>query len=50
MAHDRRFRFAVQLSTASSGTDWADQARQVESMGYSTLYLPDHFGDWRDVA
>jgi probable F420-dependent oxidoreductase len=45
MAHDRRFRFAVQLSTASTGADWADQARRVESMGYSTLYLPDHFGD-----
>ena len=45
MGHDRRFRFAVQLSNAPSGDAWLAQARQVEALGYSTLYLPDHFGD-----
>ena len=45
MGHDRRFRFAVQLSNAASGSEWAEQARRVEALGYSTLYLPDHFGD-----
>jgi probable F420-dependent oxidoreductase len=45
MAHPRRFRFGVQLSTASSGAEWAAAARKAESLGYSTLFLPDHFGD-----
>jgi probable F420-dependent oxidoreductase len=45
MAHARRFRFGIQLSNASSGTDWAEQARKAEGLGYSTLFLPDHFGD-----
>ena len=44
MAHPRRFRFGVQLSTAGSGTDWAAAARKAEDLGYSTLFLPDHFG------
>jgi len=47
MAHDHKFRFAAQLSTAPGGTarSWADQARRVEALGYSTLLMPDHFGD-----
>jgi len=45
MAHDRRFRFGIQLSNASSGTEWATAARQAEDLGYSTLFMPDHFGD-----
>jgi probable F420-dependent oxidoreductase len=47
MAHDRKFRFAAQLSTAPDGTarGWADQARRAEDLGYSTLFMPDHFGD-----
>jgi probable F420-dependent oxidoreductase len=45
MAHDRRFRFGIQLSSASSGADWAAQARQAEDLGYDTLFMPDHFGD-----
>ena len=44
MAHPRTFRFGVQLSTASSGEDWAALARKAEDLGYSTLFLPDHFG------
>jgi probable F420-dependent oxidoreductase len=39
------FRFGVQLSTASSGASWRELARTVEDLGYSTLFLPDHFGD-----
>jgi probable F420-dependent oxidoreductase len=39
------FRFAVQSSTAESGKAWRDHARKIESLGYSTLYVPDHFGD-----
>jgi probable F420-dependent oxidoreductase len=47
MAHDRRFRFAAQLSTSPDGTarGWADQARKAEDLGYSSLFMPDHFGD-----
>lgn len=47
MAHSRRFRFAAQLSTGpdGSGRSWADQARKVEDLGFSTLLMPDHFGD-----
>src|SRR5271163_1723466 len=47
MAHQRRFRFAAQLSKAPDGTarSWADQARKAEDLGYSTLLMPDHFGD-----
>lgn len=39
------FRFGVQLSRASSGAAWRSVARQVESLGYSTLFIPDHFDD-----
>ncbi|WP_421118516.1 TIGR03621 family F420-dependent LLM class oxidoreductase [Aquihabitans daechungensis] len=45
MTHDRRFRFGVQTSTATSGDEWAALARQAEDLGYSTMFLPDHFGD-----
>jgi probable F420-dependent oxidoreductase len=45
MGKQRPFRFGVQEHTSPSGAAWRDKARQVESMGYSTLYLPDHFGD-----
>ncbi len=45
MAHARRFRFGVQLHTAGSGPEWADLARRAEELGYSTVFLPDHFGD-----
>jgi probable F420-dependent oxidoreductase len=39
------FRFAVQSSSAADGSTWRAHARRVESLGYSTLYVPDHFGD-----
>jgi probable F420-dependent oxidoreductase len=41
------FRFAAQLSVAPDGTatGWAQQARKAEDLGYSTLLMPDHFGD-----
>src|SRR5580658_6468796 len=47
MAHPRRFRFAAQLSKAPEGTgpSWAGQARKVEELGFSSLLMPDHFGD-----
>src|SRR5205809_6605602 len=49
MAHPRKFRFGVQASNvtnvASAAAEWATLARQVEDLGFSTLFLPDHFGD-----
>ena len=45
MSHPRPFRFGVQCAHASSGPEWADLARKAESLGYSSLFLPDHFGD-----
>ncbi|HUY21869.1 MAG TPA: TIGR03621 family F420-dependent LLM class oxidoreductase [Acidimicrobiales bacterium] len=47
MAHPRTFRFAAQLSKAPDGTarSWAEQARRAEDLGYSSLLMPDHFGD-----
>jgi probable F420-dependent oxidoreductase len=43
MAHDRKFRFGVQTSGAGSRRDWQEKARKIEALGYSTLYMPDHF-------
>jgi probable F420-dependent oxidoreductase len=45
MAHDRRFRFGIQLSHAADGPGWAAMARRAEELGYSTLFVPDHFED-----
>ncbi len=45
MAHPRKFRFGVQLSKAESGPEWAALARKAEDLGYSSAFLPDHFGD-----
>lgn len=45
------FRFAVQASGAESGPAWRELARKTESLGYSTLYVPDHFGDqWGPIV
>ncbi|HKT82410.1 MAG TPA: TIGR03621 family F420-dependent LLM class oxidoreductase [Solirubrobacterales bacterium] len=41
----RPFRFAVQEHHAATADDWAVTARRIESLGYSTLYLPDHFSE-----
>jgi probable F420-dependent oxidoreductase len=45
MAHPRSFRFGVQLARAAAGPEWAELARKAEDLGYSTLFVPDHFGD-----
>lgn len=41
----RPFRFGVQVSSAADGQAWADLARKVEELGYTTLWVPDHFDD-----
>src|SRR3954471_2219163 len=40
----RQFRFGVQVSQAGSTAEWRDKARKFEDLGYSTLFMPDHFG------
>lgn len=42
---NRPFRFGIAASAAAPGRTWAETARHVESLGYSTLFVPDHFGD-----
>lgn len=44
MAHLRPFRFGVQLGASADGAQWASLAREAEDLGYSTLFVPDHFG------
>ncbi|MBW2390112.1 MAG: LLM class flavin-dependent oxidoreductase, partial [Deltaproteobacteria bacterium] len=41
------FRFGVQAAQLPSDR-WQEAARQIESLGYSTLFIPDHFGDQWD--
>jgi probable F420-dependent oxidoreductase len=41
----RPFRFGVQEHRADSASEWKEKARRIESMGYSALYLPDHFNE-----
>lgn len=44
------FRFGVQLSTLPSA-DWRDRVRQIEALGYASVFWPDHFGvQWEPVA
>jgi probable F420-dependent oxidoreductase len=46
MANDRKFRFGVQTSTSGgSAKAWIERARKIEDLGYSTLFMPDHFVD-----
>lgn len=41
----RTFRFGVVAASAESVGAWREKARRVEALGYSTLLLPDHFGN-----
>lgn len=39
------FRFGVQGPRVQSGEQLRERARRVESLGYSTLFVPDHLAD-----
>jgi len=41
-AHPRRFRFGVEMMEPFAGTTWVESAQRLESLGYSTLFVPDH--------
>jgi probable F420-dependent oxidoreductase len=45
VSKQKPFRFGVQEHRAHGGKQWRDRARTLESMGYESLYLPDHFSD-----
>jgi probable F420-dependent oxidoreductase len=38
------FRFGVQVTQVGSASEWREKARKLEDLGYSTLFMPDHFG------
>jgi probable F420-dependent oxidoreductase len=40
-----KFRFGIQTSRAGSAEEWTEKARKIEDLGFSTLFIPDHFGD-----
>ena len=42
---EHKFRFGIQVSRADSAAEWVAKARQIEDLGYSTLFMPDHFND-----
>jgi probable F420-dependent oxidoreductase len=41
----RPFRFGVQAFRATDAASWTSFSRKVESLGYGTLTMPDHFDD-----
>jgi alkanesulfonate monooxygenase SsuD/methylene tetrahydromethanopterin reductase-like flavin-dependent oxidoreductase (luciferase family) len=43
--HPRKFRFGVQLTNALDARQWTDEVRKIEDLGFSSVFLPDHFGD-----
>ncbi len=45
MSAARPFRFAVDLQQPLDGSTFAESAREIETLGYSTLFVPDHFDE-----
>lgn len=41
----RPFRFGVQANGTGNRHDWVELAKRIESLGYSTMTMPDHFTD-----
>ncbi|MHB8439648.1 MAG: TIGR03621 family F420-dependent LLM class oxidoreductase [Acidimicrobiales bacterium] len=39
------FRFAVQVDGAPDAASWRDKVRRIEDLGYSAVFMPDHFTD-----
>ncbi len=40
-----KFRFGIQTGLAPSAEAWTEKARKIEALGYSTLFIPDHFNE-----
>src|SRR5438067_9017260 len=45
MATPRPFRFGVDLQASLPGRSFADSARELEDLGFSTVFVPDHFDE-----
>jgi probable F420-dependent oxidoreductase len=45
MDRPHKFRFGVQTSRSASREEWVAKARKIEELGFSTLFMPDHFED-----
>jgi probable F420-dependent oxidoreductase len=45
MTTPRPFRFGVEMMEPFAAMTWADSVRELESLGYSTLFAPDHFDE-----
>ncbi len=45
MPHPRKFRFAVQMASATSRKDWLEKIKKAADLGFDTVGMPDHFGD-----
>jgi len=49
--HPRPFRFGVEVQEPFDGRTWAETARELEDLGYATLFVPDHAHQgWGPVA
>jgi probable F420-dependent oxidoreductase len=46
----RPFRFGIICPKIGSGKELTELARKAEDLGYSTLYVPDHFVEDHDLA
>ncbi len=45
MSTTTEIRFGVEMMEPFDGMTWAESARELESLGYSTLFAPDHFDE-----
>jgi alkanesulfonate monooxygenase SsuD/methylene tetrahydromethanopterin reductase-like flavin-dependent oxidoreductase (luciferase family) len=45
MPHARRFRFGVELHDPLPESSLLDTFRELEALGYSTVFFPDHFDE-----
>ena len=45
MGHPRRLRFATELHAPLPGRTWLESAQELEQLGYSTIFVPDHFDE-----
>lgn len=45
MAIEHPFRFGISLLGFDHGHDWPEISKKIEDLGFSTLLVPDHFGD-----
>jgi probable F420-dependent oxidoreductase len=45
LARDRKFRFGIQAGGPMDAQGWIALAQKAEALGYSSLSMPDHFGE-----